>query len=136
MLFHGTTPSACEGICKSDFMVKLAGLKTGALFGPGIYFGENSSKSDEYAQKGTYSELDDVYAMLLCRVTCGRMLRCEEAKPDPAELTRRCTNSEFHSVLGDREKVRGTYREFIVFNNDQAYPEYVLLYRRQTAPSG
>jgi len=58
MLFHGTKPSACESICKSDFMIKMAGSSAGMLYGPGIYFGENSSKSDEYAaddKTGIYS---------------------------------------------------------------------------------
>ena len=36
----------------------------------------------------------------------------------------------FHSVLGDREKARGTYREFVVYDQDQAYPEYLIIYRR------
>ena len=32
--------------------------------------------------------------------------------------------------LGDRKKVRGTYREFVVFDDDQVLPEYMLLYKR------
>lgn len=71
--FHGTRPSACASICDADFMVSLAGSGAGTLYGNGIYLGENSSKSDEYAKE----EEDGIYAglcaMLLCRVTRGRM---------------------------------------------------------------
>lgn len=134
LLFHGTKPSACDNICKSDFMVSLAGTSAGSLYGPGIYFGENSSKSDEYATDDASGIYKDLYAMLLCRVTCGRMLYTEEVSPDKQTLVDKCTSkgADFNSVLGDREKAKGTYRELVLFNNDQAYPEYVVIYRRDT----
>jgi len=132
LLFHGTNPSACESICKSDFMVNLAGSHAGSLYGKGIYFGENSSKSDEYASDDPSGIYAGLYAMLLCRVTCGRVQYTDALHPNVDELVHRCTGtSEYDSVLGDREKARGTYREFIVYNNDQAYPEYVVIYRRE-----
>jgi len=131
-LFHGTNPSACESICKSDFMVNLAGSHAGSLYGQGIYFGENSSKSDEYASDDSSGIYSGLYAMLLCRVTCGRILYTDDVHPNVDELMHRCTKTmEYDSVLGDREKARGTYREFIVYQNDQAYPEYVVIYRRE-----
>jgi hypothetical protein len=132
LLFHGTKPSACGAICESDFMVNLAGSSAGTLYGKGVYFGENSSKSDEYAKE----EEDGIYsgfcAMLLCRVTCGRMYYTDKVNPDHDDIYAKCTGPSrtHHSVLGDRQKARGTYREFIVFDNDLAYPEYVVIYRR------
>jgi len=129
LLFHGTKPSACEAICKSDFMVSMSGSNAGNLYGSGIYFAECSSKSDEYAQDdtGIYKGL---WAMLLCRVTCGRIGYCDELHPNGQELYNRCIRGQYDSTLGDREKARGTYREFIVPNNDQAYPEWVIIYKR------
>ena len=41
------------------------------------------------------------------------------------ELVADVQSGRFHSVLGDRLKARGTYREFIVYEAFQAYPEYV-----------
>ena len=38
---------------------------------------------------------------------------------------------EYHSVLGDREKCRGTFREYIVYDNAQVYPEWIIWYQRQ-----
>jgi hypothetical protein len=36
----------------------------------------------------------------------------------------------FDSVLGDREAEVGTYREFVVFDQAQIYPEYIVIYSR------
>ena len=36
----------------------------------------------------------------------------------------------FQAVLGDREAVVDTYREFVVFDDAQIYPEYVIIYTR------
>lgn len=134
LLFHGTKPSACEAICKSDFMVNLAGSSTGTLYGNGIYFGENSSKSDEYASESQSGIFQGMYAMLLCRVTCGRVLHTEEVNPDKDMLVKKCTgpDAEYDSVLGDRAAAKGTYREFVVYNNDLAYPAYVIIYKRES----
>jgi len=133
LLFHGSKPSAVENICRSEFMVKMAGANTGSLYGAGIYFGENSSKSDEYSSDESTGIYQGLYAMLLCRVTCGRMYYTDEVRPDHLKIEAACRGPRplFHSVLGDRVKARGTYREFVVFNNDQAYPEYVIIYRRE-----
>ncbi|CAK0819929.1 unnamed protein product [Prorocentrum cordatum] len=34
-------------------------------------------------------------------------------------------------VLGDRETVVNTYREYVFFDETQVYPEYVIIYKRQ-----
>jgi len=138
MLFHGTQPSACASICENDFKLSLAGSSAGTLYGKGIYFGENSSKRDEYAQEeedGIYSGL---CAMLLCRVTCGRMYYTDESSPDRDRISAACSgpNRTHDSVLGDRAKARGTYREFVIFDQDQAYPEYLVIYRRVSEEDG
>jgi len=135
LLFHGTRPTAADKICSGDFRIDLAGSGAGALYGNGVYFAERSSKGDEYAgddEEGVYQGL---YAMLLCRVTCGNMLHCDDVRPNATYLTQQCTSdgAYYHSVLGDREKARGTYREFIIYDKDQAYPEYVIIYRRVEA---
>lgn len=129
-LFHGTSPDAANAICENDFLIKKAGSSTGTLYGPGMYFAEASSKSDEYAKcdEGLYQGL---YAILMCRVTCGHIKYSDEKDPDVQDLVDSvAVKHTHHSILGDREKCRGTYREFIVFDKDQAYPEYVVIYRR------
>lgn len=44
-MFHGTKPEAADLIAMNHFDMAFA-CKTG-LFGAGLYFAENSSKSDE-----------------------------------------------------------------------------------------
>ncbi|CAE7310294.1 Parp12 [Symbiodinium natans] len=125
-LFHGTNPSAANAICASDFRVDLAGSHKGTLYGKGIYFAEASSKSDEYAS----DDQDGLHCMLLCKVSCGDWIYTDEVKPDVEALLQKIQSGQHHSILGDREKARGTYREFILFNNDQVYPEYIVVYKR------
>merc|ERR1712139_153830 len=42
----------------------------------------------------------------------------------------------YDSLLGDRQKLRGTYREFILPTScfDGAYPEYIIIYKRRYDP--
>lgn len=131
-LFHGTRPSAADAICKEDFRVNLAGSHTGTLYGPGIYLAESSTKMDEYAGDDADGLYRGLFATLICRVVCGRCLYTDEKTPDAAAITRNCTQpgAYYHSVLGDREKTRGTYREFVLFSNAQVFPEYIVIYRR------
>eukprot|EP00932_Pfiesteria_piscicida_P016606 SRR837773.3522.p1 GENE.SRR837773.3522~~SRR837773.3522.p1 ORF type:complete len:268 (+),score=91.01 SRR837773.3522:99-806(+) len=131
-MFHGTKPSSCKSIIDNDFILKLAGSRRGTLYGPGLYFAESSSKADEYADDDKDGIYRGLYAMLLCRVTLGKSLYTDEHFPDGDKLANACTGlcAQYHSVLGDREKARGTYREFIIFEPQQVYPEYVIIYRR------
>ena len=36
----------------------------------------------------------------------------------------------YDGALGDREASAGTFREFVVYDEAQVYPEYVVIYRR------
>lgn len=129
-LFHGTKPSAADSIAENAFKLSFSGTNKGTLFGPGIYFAESSSKSDEYAEDDQGGIYQGLYATLLCRVVMGMARYNEEHRPDSAGLTKDCLHGDFHSVLGDREKIRGTFREFVVFDHEQAYPEFIIIYRR------
>lgn len=125
-LWHGTSAAGAEGITTGDFRINLAGSGAGTLYGRGIYLAEACSKSDEY----TVEEGAEHY-LLLCRATLGRCYYTSETKPDPNNLENICKTGQFDSVLGDREKTRGTYREFMVYDDDQVYPAYIVKYRRQ-----
>lgn len=130
-LWHGTTPEGAKGISNDGFRLEYSGSHAGTYFGRGCYFAECSSKSDEYARAG-----DDifagVYALLLCRVTCGSLFRT--TVPDHALIEKQLATGEYDSVLGDREASVGTYREFVVYDEDLVYPEYVVLYERKFEP--
>eukprot|EP00418_Pyrodinium_bahamense_P009344 CAMPEP_0179117174 /NCGR_PEP_ID=MMETSP0796-20121207/55016_1 /TAXON_ID=73915 /ORGANISM="Pyrodinium bahamense, Strain pbaha01" /LENGTH=727 /DNA_ID=CAMNT_0020815521 /DNA_START=152 /DNA_END=2335 /DNA_ORIENTATION=+ len=127
-LYHGTTQAGAEGISTEDFRISLAGSAAGTLYGRGVYLAEACTKSDEYT-KEEYLGTDRY--LLLCRATIGRVFYTDKSHNDPNHLEELCRSGGFHCVLGDREKCRGTYREFIVYDDDQVYPAFVLCYRRQ-----
>jgi len=127
-LWHGTTPAGAIGISTDGFKLKLAGSHAGTYFGNGCYFAESSSKSDEYAREGD-DLLAGIYALLLCRVTLGSLFRTTQ--PDEMAIQNALRSGEYDAVLGDREASVGTYREFVIYEEDLAYPEYVVLYERR-----
>jgi len=131
-LFHGTRSLAAESITSNDFRVDLAGSSAGSLYGRGIYLAENCTKADEYS----YPDKAGLYTMLVCRTTLGKVLYNDERLPDPRKCEDACLKGDYHSVLGDRKKCRGTFREFCVFDEDQIYPNYVVSYRRVFPPAG
>mmetsp|Transcript_74813 Transcript_74813/g.198755 ORF Transcript_74813/g.198755 Transcript_74813/m.198755 type:complete len:251 (-) Transcript_74813:128-880(-) len=124
-LLHGTSHAAAEGITSEDFDMTRA--SPSGLFGAGIYFAESSSKSDEYVEGSGSPEL---FPLLLCRVCLGHVFYCDERKPDRRELERKCLKDQWNSVIGDRKKTSGTFREFIVYDSMQAFPAYIVYYRR------
>jgi len=125
-LFHGTNDNAAGAITKGDFLVSMAGSNAGTLYGKGLYLAESVSKSDEYTDENASGER----CMLVCRSALGFVNYNDEPNPDPNVLVSSCTKGSYHCVLGDREKLRGTFREIIVYDDDQVYPEYVLWYKR------
>jgi len=126
-LFHGTNPAAAQAICSTDFKVSRAGANTGTLYGRGLYFAESITKADEYAKPTAGG---DVYAVLICRVLGGHVLYNDEVTPDPEALVHSCVEGPYDIVLGDREKCRGTFREFVLFDSEDVYPEYIVEYLR------
>ena len=130
-LFHGTSITSAEGISKTGFRIDLAGSAAGAAFGKGAYFAERSTKSDEYVVETPVKiglSQETHYAMLLCRVCLGELYRITDF--DRSAERHVLGSSKYDSLLGDREAVRGTYREFIVYDGAQVYPEYVIIYKR------
>eukprot|EP00931_Biecheleriopsis_adriatica_P010362 TRINITY_DN111439_c0_g1_i1.p1 TRINITY_DN111439_c0_g1~~TRINITY_DN111439_c0_g1_i1.p1 ORF type:complete len:454 (+),score=63.21 TRINITY_DN111439_c0_g1_i1:98-1363(+) len=109
-LFHGTSGEAALGIVNFGFDASKA--TRASCYGPGIYFAECSSKSDEYAREDRAGLHEGHCAMLLCRVLLGRVLHCEtEFSRDTEQAWK---SGSYDSILGDRAKLRGTYREFVL----------------------
>lgn len=126
ILFHGTTPSAAEAICNNHYKLSNAP----GLFGQGIYFAEASSKSDEYVVEDDNPIYSGLYATILSRVYMGRVRYDANLYPDGNTLEYNAKRGYYNGTVGDREKVRGTYREFVIYHKYQAYPEYIVIYRR------
>jgi tankyrase len=125
-LFHGS-PSA-RTIALQGF--DKAYSNSNGMFGKGIYFAHDSSKSNQYTICGptkvcnnghsTYSACDCVREMLYCRVILGKFSVETVAKKEDSR-------DGFHSVKavpGDQLK----YAEYVVYEVDQALPYYLITY--------
>jgi len=132
-LMHGTNIRASLSVGHNGVNLRAAGTHRGSHAGEGFYMSESITKADEYAsddrgEVGAY--YDDVYAVVVLRVTMGKMNYTENFDKEAAAVSMGA-NAAFDSLLCDRLKAVDTFREFVVYNPDQAYAEYVILYERQ-----
>jgi len=128
LLWHGTSPEGALGIARNGFDLSRAGSAAGSMYGPGVYLAEHCSKSDEYAKDDLYS---GVYCLLLCRAILGEPMSLTAGGDSMhAAIKSGMDGGAVDSVLGDREASVGTYREFIVYREEQVYPEFIVLYKR------
>ncbi|XP_059386139.1 poly [ADP-ribose] polymerase tankyrase-2-like [Carassius carassius] len=129
MLFHGSP--FVNAIIHKGFDERHAYM--GGMFGAGIYFAENSSKSNQYVYGiggGTGCPLHKDRScymcqrhLLFCRVTLGKSFlqfsAMKMAHSPPGH----------HSVTG-RPSVNGlALAEYVIYRGEQAYPEYLITYQ-------
>lgn len=124
-LWHGTRVRTALAIAQDDFKIDFAARM---MYGAGAYLAEHSTKADEYAHDEPGGYYEDVYALLLCRVCLGKFYYTADKDENAATLV---NNGLFDSCCGDRIKSANTFREFVCYDPDQVYPEYVVLYNRQ-----
>jgi len=115
LLFHGTSKEAAYAIAHTGFRIDRAATST--RFGIGAYFAEDVGKSLSYA-----TEIDGKRYLLLCRVVCGQLYFTEKAHEPSATAAAIAAGKD--ATLANPEK-KGP-REFIVFEEAQVYPEYIL----------
>lgn len=127
-LFHGSP--FLHSIVTRGFDERHAYI--GGMFGAGIYFAENSSKSNQYVYGiggGTgcpSHQSRSCYVcprqMLLCRVALGRSfiqfnaMKVAHAPPG------------HHSVVGLPSAGGLNFAEYVIYRGEQAYPEYRITY--------
>merc|ERR1711920_219940 len=103
------------------------------LYGFGIYFSERVTKADEYAGAIPEGAEDaGLFNVLICRVVAGRANVVTTNEIDTEKLRKDVFDGPYHSVFGDRCKTLGKpYREIVVYDKDQVYPEFLLTYARR-----
>lgn len=114
-LFHGTSKEAAYGITKTGFHINQD--PGGTRFGNGAYFADEVSKSLFYA-----TESDGKRYILFCRVACGQFYYTEQASDQSA--TAKAKSEGKDSTLANPGGMGP--REFVVFQESQVYPEYIL----------
>ncbi|NXY72092.1 PAR15 polymerase, partial [Glareola pratincola] len=123
LLFHGTAASSLSTINYNGFNRGFAG-KNAAVIGNGTYFAVDAS----YSAQNTYSrpDMNGRRCMYLARVLTGQY--CAGSKglitpppKDPADPT-----DLYDSVVDDVDFPK----MFVIFNDIQAYPEYLITFRK------
>lgn len=128
LLFHGTRDTDPKDIYKGDSSFDVKFSRDG-MWGKGIYFAVNASYSNTYAHsvRGT-----NMKKLLVAFVLTGLSYHCKpdsnltmppyrSAQDDPTDIRRR-----YHSVNG----VTGKSAVYITYDNNQAYPAYVITYQQ------
>jgi len=111
LVFHGSRNDAYDIILKSGFDHRVANM--GGAIGAGVYFGVNSSVSSGYIPgKSGWKK------MLYCRLTLGAMGQGQAGLRRPPEKG----NGELYDSVG----IAGSM--YVIFDNHQAFPEYVVYY--------
>eukprot|EP00808_Paulinella_micropora_P021553 g62136.t1 len=134
LLWHGTKADLWEVIAKQGLDERLAG---NGLFGHGIYFAENSSKSDEYIvpdrQGNSYIFLARVCLGVPCSTlqSTNGMRRPPPRSQDPPLLYDSVrAECKHHAKFPQPGAYLERYREFIVFDRKLTYPEILVTFQR------
>lgn len=128
-MFHGSRNANILGICKHGLLMRPPGVYiTGSMFGNGLYFADQSSKSEQYSTSrfGGNGRGADTYFLLIADVALGKikkytMAQSHLSKPPPG----------FNSVQG----AKGSYllhNEFIIY----ALNQHILQYLIEFKPTG
>ena len=157
-LLHGTRLERVLSILQTGLSMRHTGTGAGNQFGPGIYLADNPVKADQYTQedcgpvspfggessltrlqKELYHGLQhpkDVHYLLLFKVLCGRVARTVDGDrlasghaPLWQEHRRKLTPG-YDSLLAEVQFPWRRFREFVVFNDKQVVPEYLVAYER------
>nr|XP_015801932.2 protein mono-ADP-ribosyltransferase PARP14 isoform X1 [Nothobranchius furzeri] len=121
LLYHGTTRESSDSIMKTGFNRRFAGQNATA-YGKGTYFAVKAS----YSASTTYSRpaADGFQRMFLAKVLTGMFTQGQHGMKVPPPLDDRQPSSRYDSVV-DNISSPGM---FIVFHDDQAYPDYLITF--------
>lgn len=132
-LFYATRSNTVPKICASGIDGRLCDQR---FFGHGIYLAESSTKSDQDAGP-RHSRDPYEKKMFIVRACLGEMYirtdttnrHCYNRPPCKTCHKDRCIE---HDDLFDSIVVDGSwnFREFILFDRDACYPEYIITYKR------
>merc|ERR1712129_502704 len=105
----------------------------GEMYGPGCYFAESVSRADCNSRPRN----DGLRAMIISRVVLGSIYSTTEKSPDAGTLREKATSGGHRSICGDRRDLAGIYggwRDFVVLEEAQSMPLFLVWYRRQEEP--
>lgn len=122
-LFHGTDPKHVSTICEANFDWRVCGVN-GTVYGQGSYFARDAKYSHDYT-----GDCDPRF-MFVSRVLVGEFTKgSSEYRRPPSKdggdvnLFDSCVNDVINPSI------------FVVFKEQQIYPEYLLQYKQTTRSS-
>ncbi|ELU08488.1 hypothetical protein CAPTEDRAFT_46361, partial [Capitella teleta] len=120
-LFHGTPDfDSVQCICNQNFDSRISG-RHGTKWGDGAYFASASAFSHHYTKPAFPRNMR---YMFLAIVLVGRCAQGERGLKRPPPF-----GSKKHGILYDSVADNASDpRTFVIFNNDQAYPMYLIEY--------
>lgn len=124
LLFHGTRSANLPGILSTHIKLptQLKGVYiTGAMFGPGIYFADQSTKSSQYScsRFGGRTNKYDTAFLLVSEVALGKI---KEEKRTKYHYN---APRGYHSVKGV-EGPELLHNEYIIYNENQHELKYII----------
>ena len=128
-LFHGSGPQNILGICKNGLLMRPPGVFiTGSMFGNGLYFADQSSKSEQYAfgRFGGGSGRSDTYFMYVADVALGKIKKYQQAQ---SHLTK--APPGYDSVQGEKGYSL-LHNEFIVYDIKQNMLQYLIEFKSKS----
>lgn len=141
-LFHASIPEALNAIARTGFTMKKLGsggtTGSGGLYGDGTYLGDSITKADEYARrKVEKGEFKDCRTAAICRVVGGRHFYTDKdvADKDKPKFAQRVLEGHYNSTVGDRLKLKNSFREYVVYDASATYLEYIIYYKRKGVPA-
>lgn len=120
-LFHGSRTPNIIHVLQQGLRIKPSGaVHTGSMFGDGIYFASNSTKSANYCWGFGSRSIGESFYMFVCEVATGRIKDYEGAKSNLKSAP-----YGYNSVRG----TKGRYLqndEYIVYRESQVRIKYVI----------
>jgi predicted DNA-binding WGR domain protein len=129
-LFHGSGPQNILGICKHGLLMRPPGVYiTGSMFGNGLYFADQSSKSEQYAfgRFGGGAGNADTFFMFVADVSLGKIKEYTRAQPSLNKPP-----NGYNSVQGKRGYSL-MHNEFIVYDIKQHILQYLIEFKTNSS---
>lgn len=132
--FHGTSPSIAEVITDTDFKINREAVH-GYTFGRGVYLSEYVTHAQFFASSVMGGMEDNRCAILVCRCFAGRVQeagqwpKTAQRHTQADQFEQRLKDGTFHSTMGAEWPDHYEMREFILADDDQVLPEFIVICR-------
>jgi poly [ADP-ribose] polymerase len=124
-LFHGSRNENILNIMQGGLKIKPhSAVHTGSMFGSGIYFADQSSKSANYCWGFNSSLRQDSYFLFVCDVATGKVKEFNDTQMHLSSAP-----NGYNSVLGKKGRSLD-HNEYIVYKESQVRIKYIIEFKK------